>query len=435
MKPLRIFTSVLLAGVCAALASTVHAAPKVKAKAPPQGKPYLIHAGWVGPSLEFLKEHVEEVEAQAPFDGYLFGMDVTCPMYNQKIEINEQVKNKIKLYKQIKFKRATHNFLSIMIDQAKPDWFDDKYWKTVAENFAVVAKVVAMTDMEGVAWDTECYGVYPVNSYWTSAYFIKEEEKKAKKSVVRRPANRKGAKAENGVHTPEEYRAIARERGRQLGAAMYKECPNLKLWVYYLWSYKSDLMGAFCNGLLETMPDTARLIDGDEWRGYCMADENGYKPMAEDNRKGYGQLDSKLVQKHRKVGGVAPAFYLDFYADPKSTLYEWQPRKNYEGNPARLLKRQLREAKRNATGGHIWIYGEKGQFWDWTKFKKGKATMANRFPMWEEKIPGIRKAIFGNEYQDPDVDHKGRVLPDMSYYISDTMSISADPCVPEEVKS
>lgn len=419
MKPIKSVGVPLLIGAFLAFAGEACAALKAKAKDAPPGKPYLIHAGWVGPSLEFLKDHIEEVEAQVPFDGFLFGMDVTCPMYNQKIEITEQLKSKIKLYKSIKFKRATHNFLCIMIDQAKPDWFDDKYWKTVAANFALVAKVVAVTDMEGVAWDTECYGVYPVNSYWTSAYFIKEEEKKAaalsgetaddaknkakkpKKPVVRRPVNRKGAKSEDGVHTPEEYRAIARERGRQLGAAMYKECPNLKLWVYYLWSYKSDLMGAFCNGLLETMPETARLIDGDEWRGYCMADENGYKPMAEDNRKGYGQLDPRLAQKHRKVGGVAPAFYLDFYADPKSTLFEWQPRKNYEGNPAKLLKRQLREAKRNATGGHIWIYGEKGQFWDWTKFKKGKATMANKFPMWEEKIPGICKAIFGDEYHAP----------------------------------
>ena len=30
--------------------------------------------------------------------------------------------------------------------------------------------------------------------------------------------------------------------------------------------------------------------------------------------------------------------------------------------------------------------------------------MANRFPMWEEMIPGIRKAIFGDEYQVPVVD-------------------------------
>ena len=53
----------------------------------------------------------------------------------------------------------------------------------------------------------------------------------------------------------------------QRGAAVFGEYPSARLFSFYLWSFKSDLMGALCNGILDVMPATGALIDGDEWNG------------------------------------------------------------------------------------------------------------------------------------------------------------------------
>ena len=68
------------------------------------------------------------------------------------------------------------------------------------------------------------------------------------------------------------------------------------LWSFYFWSFNgADLMGAFCNGLLEAMPPKARLIDGDEWSGYTAQNAAAYERMKERNETGCAQIDDALM--------------------------------------------------------------------------------------------------------------------------------------------
>ena len=331
--------------------------------------PLLIHYGWSQPTLDQLKKYATQMEAEAPFDGLIFRLGVTDVMGKNTLKMNDDIKNQIKLYKQIKFKKYAHNFLMTMADQSKPDWLSKDYQKRLANNFALAAEVVAKAKMEGICFDPEGYGVYPVNSYWTSKYWLNLEAK----------PDWKGPK-----HTKEDYLAGARQAGRLVGEAMAAKNPKIKFFGLYLWSVGGDLMGEFCNGLIESLPKTAALIDGDEWMGYCATGENAYKNLQKRMKSGCGLLDKKLKAKYNSLGHSAIAFYLDFYCDPKSPI-GITPK-----TAAKTFKDNLKHAKRT-NPAFIWIYGEKGQWWDLTKYKD---LGTNKFDLWETRIPGITAALF-----------------------------------------
>jgi hypothetical protein len=100
-------------------------------------------------------------------------------------------------------------------------------------------------------------------------------------------------------------------------------------------------------------------------------------------------LDKRLASKHRKQGGLAPAFYLDAYAWPEKSGC-LTPAINAAKSKVRFFKDNFKDAKRRASGGHIWIYGEKC-----TWFCLGKDDK-KRCQTWEEVLPGISEAIFGD---------------------------------------
>lgn len=345
---------------------------------------YIIHYGWMQPSLDDLRVHVAEMEEEAPFDGLVLQMGVTDVMGQNDIRYGDAPKDFVKRYRMVKFKRYAHNFALVMADQSRPDWFDDRYWKRVARNFATAADVVAKAGMEGLCFDPEGYGVYPVTSYWTSKWFLDREAK----------PEWKGEK-----HTREQYLEAARQRGREVGAAMFAKAPKMRFWGLYLYSFGADLMGEFCNGLLDVMPKTAALVDGDEWRGYCSTGESAYENLAARKKSGCGMLDKKHQAPYRRLGQLAVAFYMDFYADAKSPIFEGRPDAFREAG--RTFKENLRSAKRVA-GDYVWVYGESGQWWDFEKYK-GK----NKYPMWDDKVKGARAALFAGRLPPPGKSAKG----------------------------
>ena len=344
------------------------------------------------PGLEELKEDIDWYETQAPFDGTIFhlGMsDVFNPNPVSEWEKRSAIAN-VKLYREIKFKRWTYNFLAVLIDQNKPRWFDDDYWKVVTERWRFAARIAKRAGMVGICFDPEGYGVYPVESYFKPEWWAKGGGK-LKGGGVQPP---------DPDHTEQDYLVIARKRGRQVGEAVFKEFPDIIWWSYYWWSFnKGRMMGSFCNGLLDVMPPEARLVDGDEWLGYCAKGEAAYDRMIERNKTGCGWLSKRHGAKHRRQGGFSPSFYMDAYAFPDSNDC-LTPNVRQVKNRAEYFHENLKHALRKATGGHIWIYGEKNT-WVNPPPKKVKEG-AKVLPTWEEAIPGIRKALFGKRLNPPE---------------------------------
>ena len=328
----------------------------------------LIHAGWVTPTVAELKENIEKIEEEAPFDGLILHMGVTDVMNAASpMKYDAALRRQAREFKSIKFKQYTDNFLAVMIDQRKIDWFSDEEWKVLASNWGVAAQVAKEAGFVGLCFDPECYGVYPVTSYWLSSYYLKtDKERKA-----------------------EDYLEAARRRGQQVGRAIFKEYYDIKFFSFYFWSMGADLLGAFCNGLLDVMPPGAAMIDGDEWRGYCAKNEQAYAAMDANLRTGYGMLDPKHTEKHQTQGQLAPAFYLDAYANPENGCLHPTIK---QVEPATLFARNLEHAQRYS-GGYIWIYGEKGTWWD-----KGDA---NKFKPWTVQLPRFRETLFGEPRRNP----------------------------------
>lgn len=350
-------TTIWLAVLAACALAAAHGAVPAGSRQAPK----LIHAGWVGPTIDELKRNVAQIEREAPFDGLILHMGVTDVMNAASpMQYDDVMRRRAAEFKAIPFKKYTDNFLGVMIDQRKINWFSDADWANLVINWSVAARLASTAGFVGLAFDPECYGVYPVASYWKSSYYL----------------------ATDKVHTEEDYIAAARKRGQQVGKKMFQRFPRLKFFGFYLWSFNADLLGAFCNGLLDVMPPGAAMIDGDEWRGYCAKNEKAYADMARNQRTGYGMLDPKHIVKYQTQGQLAPSFYIDAYANPENGCL--QPTiKQVE--PATLFAENLKHAQRYS-GGYIWIYGEKGTWWD-----KGDA---NKYMPWTVQLPKFRDTLF-----------------------------------------
>lgn len=343
----------------------------------PPGGPKLVSVHSNLPPLADLKENIARYEEQAPFDGITVTMGV-CDVFRDEAFTDGEIarfKDQAKLYAQIRFTQWKYNFLFVLVDQHTPKWFDDTYWDGVVKNWGTAAKFAKQLSMVGICFDPEGYGVYPVQSHWKSDWWLKKDDK----------------------HTAKEYLDVARKRGRQVGEAVGKEFPEIVLWSYYGWSFGADLMGEFCNGILEVMPSKMKLIDGDEWTGYCAKNEGAYAWMKERNRTGCGMLDKKLVTKHNAQGGFAPSFYLDAYAFPDKCDCLHPHIKNVQSK-VKYFADNLKAARRMADGGHIWIYGERNTWWTPSEKQLNELQKAGKQPRptWEDAVPGIREALFGD---------------------------------------
>ncbi len=352
----------LLAATTLQAATQVHIT-KTQSRNDKSGGIKILYTGWGAPQLDALKKNVDAYEKLAPFDGLLIHMGVSDLM-NPRAELKYDgyIKSMVKKYKSIRFKKYKHNFVATLIDQNTVEWLNDDAWEVIANNWGVAARVAREGGFDGIHFDPEGYGTYPVNNYWTSAYFLKIDKR----------------------HTQADYMQAARKRGQQIGKAIFKEYPECRIFGYYLWSFGGDLMAEMCNGILDVMPKGAALIDGDEWRGYCGKNEDAYKSMKKNVLNGYGMLDKKHKDMYKRQGQLAPAFYLDAYAYPKDN--GCLDPVIYKNDPKDLFKKNLKAAKK-ASGGYIWIYGEKGTWWK-------EITPDAKYEDWRKILPGFYEVLF-----------------------------------------
>lgn len=345
----------------------------------------LVNVGSNLPKLDELKANISKYEQQAPFDGVMIMLGGSSDVFNPAAFTDGQ-KNEMRaageVYKKIPFKKWTYNFLGVLADQNRPLWFDDDYWKNVTANWTTAAQLAKSCGMVGICLDPEGYGVYPVESFWRSESCIE-----GKGSLL----NGGGQQPADPLHSQAQYIAEARKRGKQIGDAIFAVFPEMVLWSFYFWSFNgADLMGAFCNGLLEAMPPKARLIDGDEWSGYTAQNAAAYERMKERNETGCGLLDEALKAKHMQQGGFAPAFYMDAYAFAANNDC-LKPTIDSVENRVEYFAQNFEAALSKATGGHIWIYGEQLTWWP----AEGGSVVD-----WETLLPGIHKVLFDRKRSD-----------------------------------
>jgi hypothetical protein len=231
------------------------------------GSKKLIYYGWGIRDTQYVRDHWREME-HMPFDGtgIKVAIDRTRPTTGNGVTVNllgwqamsatrftlPQFQATIDDLKAARWTTFTDNFLPVALSSgyaAGLNWFDEARWQIVANNFAVMAQIAAAGGLKGLILDPEDYG-YELFSY---------------------------RRQQRSVHnTFEQYKAVARQRGRQVMTAIAGALPSPVLLSLYGYTLplreelkhrvspeegRSGLLPAFYDGLLEAMPASGRLID------------------------------------------------------------------------------------------------------------------------------------------------------------------------------
>jgi len=230
-------------------------------------------------------------------------------------------------------------------------WKDDLAWAAFAGNVAVHARLARRGGLKGVITDFE--------DYYRQKQYVHSPEK-------------------DGGTFAEACR-LARRRGREVFKAAFAEFPEMSVLTFQLFTADTryarrrdpvammvenrDLWPAFVNGILDVMPPTATITDGNEGFGYlARADRQGFYRGACDQRVGVLPLvAAENRAKYQAQVKVGFGLYMDSYSLPTNSSYYFGP---VNGKRIHHFEDNLRQATACADG-YIWFWGEKGLFIDW----------------------------------------------------------------------
>lgn len=252
-------------------------------------------------------------------------------------------------------------------------WNDDVGWRIVANNMGVMAKLANEGGLKGLFLDWEDYG--------KSGQFARKDEDPEMPETIR----------------------LARQRGREIGKAVFGEFPNVAFFSYW-WLCASDgiamlraeerdyalsqaVWPAFVNGLLDVMPDGARLIDGREHYHLESFRRDFYEHASRIQTACLGLVAPENRTKYRRAVSVSFGHYLDMYTNPESAgRWYYGPE---GGSRLEHFRRNL-EQSFCAASEYVWIYGEKGLFVPLTGCANGWIAKQQT---WEEKLPGWQEVV------------------------------------------
>ncbi len=352
MKKLLLFASVLCSFILAA-------GNQVK----------IIDLSWSNPTVQFLQKHLADMERDSPGDGVcirIYGDRVNhkgrqyyakdCVWTTAKLEFKHFEKD-IESLKKLPFKKFTDNFFWLTTYYYDLDWYNDADWEQSTANFGVAAKVCRAAGLKGIWFDIEEYGKRFLD-YW---------------------------KFKNTDVDFKTTSQIAYKRGQQWGREVFRNYPEITLFMPYMFSLTDRHLGIpFINGIINVMPPTAKIIEGYELNCYHAGKPEDYIKIS---NMFYRNADLKATPENRakylNQVEFAPGYYLDGIFRDRQDYFK-NINKQYGGacNFMRLtLAGALEQAK-----SYIWMYGECGCWWKNSSHPKAKKT-------WEEQVPGITQAI------------------------------------------
>jgi hypothetical protein len=342
MQPAAVVLAVVAMLTCGAVAA--------EDRAPAAKK--LIYYGWGNPDTQYVREHWRDME-QMPLDGTGIivafdrqawqqgkrdtGNQLGWHMMGKRAFQVEEFRDAIADLQAAKWQTMTDNFVPVMLSgqqsAAGLHWFDDQRWRAIANNFAVLARIAAEGHLKGLILDPEHYN-YDLFSY-------AQQRQQADKSF-------------------EAYTQMARQRGREVMTAVASAKPEgvlLSLYGHsqplpYLRDGKTlpdvaySLLPAFYDGLLEAMPASTQLIDGDEFA-------YGYK-----ERRQFVQGYQRIHQEALKFSAVPERYK----AHVKAGFGLWLDNSK---NPKYFTPEEFQQAVHSAlevSDGYVWIYSHGPRF-------------------------------------------------------------------------
>jgi len=270
--------------------------------------------------------------------------------------------------------------MSLAAPRKRIDWKDDARWHRIAKSMGTMAWLAKQGGVRGLAIDPEDYG--RVNQY----------------------------KRCPGDEPWEVLAPLARKRGREIFSEVFREYPDITICSFWLLSWdigfvdannpilaarsEGNLWPAFVNGMLDVMPPTALVVDGNEWAYHYKAANGDFAASSVAQRNAvFGLIAPENRRKYR--GQVLPGFglYLDSYTGEKINE-KGEENKLYFGpeNGSRLahLQRNFSSAVRNC-GGYVWFWGEKYTWIDHCDGQKLLPDVTRK--RWEDMLPGLSMVV------------------------------------------
>jgi hypothetical protein len=311
--------------------------------------PKLIEWGWDEPTAQSMRANIERME-KAPFNGVVLNgtftengkpVNFTWEVWSKRAFTRDELAPVANDLKATKFQRFTDNFLRFNTAPGDVDWFDDAGWKAICNNGAVAAWVCEEGGLKGLMFDTEQYKFKP--------YHYAEQPQHGSKSLS-------------------EYKAMARTRGRELGAAMAAVKPDIKIMFTFAntvvnepqvgdaFRASFDLLPAFLDGMIEGTGNRATLYDALEaaYPFKTRAEFEKYRGRVKESR-----AESRNPTQYAARMKTAFGIWLD---------YDWR---RIGWNPTDTAKNhfqpaELKSALENAlatTDEYVWLYSEKVNWW------------------------------------------------------------------------
>jgi hypothetical protein len=344
---IRRFPVVLLLGVLGVTVGIPAAPPPGPDKDALKGKK-LIEWGWDEPDTKFMRANVEKME-RFPFDGLVFhatsgkGANLAWEVWGTKEFTDDDFKQAVADLKATKFRRFTDRFLRVNVTPGKVDWFDGPAWATVVHNAGVAARLAKQGGCKGFLFDVEQYEGVTLFDY-------------------RRQKDR-------GKKTFAEYRAKARQRGREWVRAVNKHYPDITILLtfgyeasYWRAEKRKDrstapygLLADFLDGVLDACAKGTVLVDAWEF-SYPYKERKQFERAYETiTRKALGW--TAVPGKYK--GHVKAGFGI--WMDHKKKGWDVADfSKNYF-SPAEF-EAAIRSAL-EVSDGYVWIYSERPKWW------------------------------------------------------------------------
>ena len=244
-------------------------------------------------------------------------------------------------------------------------WTNDAAWAQFSSNMQVIASVARRGGAVGICVDAEDYG--NIGQYWRKPF---EPPMQA-------------------------LAGVARDRGRQIGRAIFEEFPDVKLLSFWFMSLnesyatsgdparamigKGDLWPLFVNGIMDVMPPEAQLIDGDEHAYWYRSGRHQFEMSNVRQRtRALALVAPENRDKYRRQMRVGFGQYLDNYTEPKREMY----------NAGLDAFRQCLDEALYASDEYVWLWGERRRWVKWPDLRS-YAWMKIREETWEERLPGL----------------------------------------------
>jgi hypothetical protein len=344
--------------------------------------PPLVVTGWDSPTPAQFREHLAEFEKLGLFEGT--NIDPTRRSNDGKIVSAknafsreawnwEEFASSLADLQAAKPTTCRETFLMLYSNPGDVDWFDDAGWLEVVNHWRLLARLAKQGGLRGLLYDAEPY-TKPHSQF------------------------RYGSQAEREKHSFAEYRAKARERGREVMRAVGDEFPGVKIFSYRLFSdmlpmldsgdltraLESDTYGlqpSFVDGWMDALPPGLTIIEGTEDIGYRANSSAEYNAAFTKQRL---RLPEFLASEHREKFAahlrIGQSLYLDAHVNPPGDPWHID---STGSSPAARLAANLASALA-ASDGVVWFYGEQARWW---------AGGNTKLKMWPDHFPGIVQSI------------------------------------------